>query len=470
MPISLLVAAVVTAVCAPQDELRVQSQMAGEVTATSVILQARLTTAGADGGASGTGLAADGYFEIWTEASSRRPGSTAVTRATAENDHFIKVVASGLAPGERYNYRLVVKTDAGEQRGSIGTFRTLAPDSTEPVTFAVVTGMNFDHFHLGRLGRAKTAYQGDDKALGYPALASILRLRPDYFIGTGDNVYYDRLARRTARTRDAMRAKWHEQFAQPRFGELFAQVPTYWEKDDHDYRLNDSDPTGDSRPSHADGVAVFREQVPVVDPTDEGARTYRTHRLTKHAQIWLLEGRDFRSANAAADGPGKTLWGAEQLEWLRRSLKSSDAAFKIIVTPTPMVGPDDAYKRDNHVNQKGFRYEGDAFFAWLGEAEIDGVFLVCGDRHWQYHSVHPSGVEEFSCGALVDANARIGRLPGDPKSTDPEATIVQPYVQKRASGGFLLVTVAERDGRPVVRFAFHDEHGVGQYEVVRTAR
>ena len=52
-----------------------------------------------------------------------------------------------------------------------------------------------------------------------------------------------------------------------------------------------------------------------------------------------------------------------------------------------------------------------------------GFYIMCGDRHWQYHSVFPNGIEEISCGALVDANARIGRSPGDPKSTDPEAKI-----------------------------------------------
>jgi S-DNA-T family DNA segregation ATPase FtsK/SpoIIIE len=30
-----------------------------------------------------------------------------------------------------------------------------------------------------------------------------------------------------------------------------------------------------------------------------------------------------------------------------------------------MVGPDDAYKIDNHTNHKGFRHEGRAFFDWV---------------------------------------------------------------------------------------------------------
>ena len=67
----------------------------------------------------------------------------------------------------------------------------------------------------------------------------------------------------------------------------------------------------------------------------------------------------------------------------------SDAKWKILITPTPMVGPDDASKTDNHVNLGGFRHEADAFFDWLRANRIDNFFTFCGDRHWQYHSRHP---------------------------------------------------------------------------------
>ncbi len=72
-----------------------------------------------------------------------------------------------------------------------------------------------------------------------------------------------------------------------------------------------------------------------------------------------------------------------------------------------------------------------------------------GDRHWQYHSIHPSGFEEFSCGALIDSDSRTGHLPGDPVSTDPDAEVVQPYVQGNGenSGGFFFVTVKTADNQ-----------------------
>jgi alkaline phosphatase/alkaline phosphatase D len=200
----------------------------------------------------------------------------------------------------------------------------------------------------------------------------------------------------------------------------------------------------------------------------------------------LTEGRDYRSPNAAPPGPSKTIWGEEQKTWLKKTLLESDATFKLLISPTPMVGPDDQTlpevtgrkgektKRDNHVNPPGFRDEGEAFFGWLkdhGFLEKD-FYIVCGDRHWQYHSIHPSGFEEFSSGAIVDANSRMGRAPGDPDSTDPQALVRQPYTQDEPSGGFLLVTVEpEGEGsRPSIEFSFYDDTGVRLYHHVKLAR
>ncbi|WP_310821127.1 alkaline phosphatase D family protein [Stratiformator vulcanicus] len=363
-------------------------------------------------------------------------------------------------------------------------FKTL-PESTEKAasSFVVVTGMNYAKFHgdptlniaeqkklnAGQLGGP---YTGSDKRKGYPALETIKNLKPDFFVGTGDNVYYDTPTKPRAKTKEEMRAKWHQQFAQPRYRGLFASVPTYWEVDDHDYRYNDSDNTGSKEPSPELGKEVLLEQLPIVPDDDPDAKTYRTHRVGKDLQIWLTENRFYRSPNKMPDGPEKTIWGQEQQEWLKKTLAESDATFKILISPTPMIGPDDAYKTDNHTNPGGFRHERDQFFGWLmKEGLLDrNFYIVCGDRHWQYHSVHPSGVEEFSCGALVDANARLGRKPGDPKSTDPEGLIEQPYYQTPASGGFLNVRVepAEEDTPAKLHFVFLDEHGKELYRETKT--
>ena len=207
----------------------------------------------------------------------------------------------------------------------------------------------------------------------------------------------------------------------------------------------------------------MREQLPYAPMGDTTTKTYRTHRVSKDLQIWFVENRMYRSDNNSTDGPNKTIWGAEQKAWLKRSLAASDATFKIMISPNPMVGPDDARKFDNHTNFGGFRHERDEFFKWLKESGVAdrGFYLMCGDRHWQYHSIHPLGIEEFSCGALVDANSRLGRKPGDPESTDPKGLIKQVYAQKERSAGFMLVQVNPAKGGASAKLTvtWHDEHG-----------
>ena len=206
------------------------------------------------------------------------------------------------------------------------------------------------------------------------------------------------------------------------------------------------------------------EQLPVAAQDDGDALTYRSHRISRDLQIWLPENRMYRSDNATPDGPEKTIWGAAQKEWIKSSLSASDAKYKLFISPTPMIGPDDLRKTDNHTNHGGFRHERDEFFAWLKESGIDQkhFYILCGDRHWQYHSIDPTGIEEFSCGALIDENARLGRKPGDPQSTDPDGLIKQPYYQTPKSGGFLQVDVTpvETAGDSKLTFTWYDDLGV----------
>ena len=472
-----------------------QGEMAGEVTQDSAILQARLTVDGVVHCGDVEGRPAAGAFALSTEEDFHTAFRTRWAVASAEGDYLIKARVTGLQPGTRYYYRLLSGPDVQwVEAGPTGTFRTLDPRGvSRAVRFVVVTGMNRFAFRATTLRDAAF----EKRSLGFPALATILSHHPDFFVATGDNVYYDCPFIGRARSRRSMRAKWHRQFATPRFAALFQRVPTYWEKDDHDFRYDDADPYGLFEPSAELGVEVFVEQVPVVDPRDEDPVTYRTHRVNDLLQIWLVEGRDHRDANTRPPGPEKTLWGAEQREWLQETLMESDAAFKILISPTPLVGPDDSMKggqggfvaplfggrplgqgddqrkRDNHTNLYGFRDEAETFFDWLAENGFlsGGFYVVCGDRHWQYHSVHPSGIEEFSAGALVDGNARLGRVPGDDLSTDPDGLISQPYLQGEKSGGFLEVTVRPPQGEApaVAIFAFYDEHGALLYSAERTA-
>lgn len=450
--------------------------MVGEMTSNSALIQLRLT--GADKLVDRDVPGAAGVVEFTLRRAGDGEGEpqTQTVAAKADSDFIARAAFGELAPGTRYvcTTRIGANRD-GLQKGPKASFRTLPGAEREAaVSFVVVTGMNYAKFHGDeRIDREKhllqnntelpKPYAGPDKHLGYPSLASILKLKPDFFVGTGDNVYYDTPDKPRAESIAELRQKWHEQFVQPRYRDLFASVPTYWEIDDHDFRVDDCDNTGDYLPTPETGRRIMLEQLPYAAANDPEAKTYRTHRVSRDLQIWLTENRLYRSPNTTPDGPDKTIWGAEQKAWLKRTLQESDAKFKLLISPTPMIGPDDIRKTDNHTNVGGFRHERDDFFKWLKETGIDqqNFYIICGDRHWQYHSVDSSGIEEFSCGALVDANSRLGRKPGDPASTDPEGRIKQPYYQSPRSGGFLHVAVTPAaDGKAAkLTFTWHDEHG-----------
>jgi alkaline phosphatase D len=273
-----------------------------------------------------------------------------------------------------------------------------------------------------------------------------------FYVATGDNVYYDSDPP-LADTVQLARFHWNRMHGLPGLVEVHRDVPGYWEKDDHDTVKNDSWPPPGRNADRSDelegklnffkGLKIFREQVPM------GEKTYRTVRWGKGLQIWLTEGRDFRSPNNMPDGPDKTIWGQEQLDWLKASLLASDADFKVLISPTPDVGPDRKNKADNHSNAT-FGVEGNAFRQWVQDNKLTGSFFTCcGDRHWQYHSVDPaSGLNEFSAGAASDKHA--GGSPG----LDPEF-----HKFHRVKGGFITVGVSRPEGVPTIAFRHHDVNG-----------
>lgn len=415
--------------------------MAGEVTTSSVILQTRLTRASQDKKVPGaTGII---QFEVWPESSPERSFRTAGQKAELESDSIVKIYVDGLEPGVRYAYRAWFgpSMDALKPGEIVGRFRTLRGASSDvPTTFVVFSCMAYEQFFIKPLPSGNP-YHGEDRSLGYPALVHMKDFDPDFAIGTGDAVYYDWVNGDRAQTREEMRRRWREQAILPRFIEFFSQVASYWQKDDHDYRFNDADAFVPGLPSPQEGAAVFLEQLPVVAPGHLHA-TYRTYRVTQDVQIWLMEGRDFRAPNAMPDGPAKTLWGKEQRSWLESTLLASDARHLLLVSPNPMVGPDFASKNDNHTNIGGFRWERDAFFDFVIRHNLtERLSIVCGDRHWPYHSVSKEGIHEFCSGVLTDGCEEFPvPRPGDPKSTDPDRSVDQRFVAPGPTASFLKVT------------------------------
>ncbi len=351
----------------------------------------------------------------------------------AQHDFTHQFPLSGLQPNTRYHLQIEAR-DGSDNRITArqrGSFRTAAQATQwQDVRFTVVTGQS---------------YWDLDHPDGYHIYPAMQKLAPDFLVATGDTVYLDSEAPR-ARTLELARYHWQRMYSLPRLITFHQSVPGYWEKDDHDAWCNDCWPTMKaawmSPLTFEQGLQVFREQVPM------GRQTYRTIRWGRGLQIWLVEGRDFRSPNSMPDGPEKTIWGQKQRAWLMRTILESDADFRVLISPTPIVGPDRSKKADNHSN-RAFQYAGDLFRNWTRDQKLKNFFVCCGDRHWQYMSVDPgTGLREFSCGPASDKHA--GGTPG-------QNDAVQPF--HRVKGGFLSVTVTRSAERPTIHFRHHGVHG-----------
>ncbi|HUT45843.1 MAG TPA: alkaline phosphatase D family protein [Sedimentisphaerales bacterium] len=347
-----------------------------------------------------------------------------------KRDYTRQFMLTGLKPDSKYKMRVESREMAADKNGQTveGGFRT-APrvDQSKRVVFTVTTGQ---------------AYPDQDApGGGYKMYSSMLKLDPGFFVHTGDIVYYDKLAK------SLPLARWHwaRMYSLPTNVEFHRQVASYFIKDDHDTWFNDCWPDRETRFmgdfTFEQGQKVFLEQVPM------GERTWRTFRWGRDIQIWLPEGRDFRSPNTMADGPGKTIWGKEQKQWFKRTVRESDAAFRFLISPTPLVGPDRKNKHDNHSNAD-FTHEGDELRQFVSQQK--NMYIICGDRHWQYISVDSkTGAREYSCGPASDKHA--GGWSNDQRL--PEHRYLN------VIGGFLAVTVDRQEGKPTLTFRFYDVDG-----------
>lgn len=335
-----------------------------------------------------------------------------------------------LLPGSKY----VVKIQARQNKNSNisdeteGAFRTApAPETKDDIDFCIVTCQE---------------YWKKDTIGGHKIYSAMMNLSPDFYVHTGDIEYYDR-SRPYALTEELMRFKWDRIFALPLQRTFWSQVTSYYMKDDHDALRDDAYPGEKYGTVSWDrGLEIFdKEQFPSND------KPYKTIRWGKDLQIWITEGRVYRSKNSDPDGPEKTIFGSEQKEWLFRTLEESDATFKVIINANPILGPDREKKNDNYSNS-GFKHEGDEIRQYLNQ--FDNVYLCNGDRHWQYVT-HFEGTNlwEFSCGASSDEHAG-GWLPDDLRSE---------HRFLRVKGGFLKGSVKHENETVILRFQHFDVEG-----------
>ncbi|WP_052594788.1 alkaline phosphatase D family protein [Luteipulveratus mongoliensis] len=201
------------------------------------------------------------------------------------------------------------------------------------------------------------------------------------FIFMGDTPYIDSTDLTLARQRQ-------REFLQvPEVARLVSSVPVWATWDDHDFALNGQlgDVSYVEKQKTRTAFVDYRANATYGQTTSGevqktrgvGEGVYTSFRRGP-VEVILLDPRYFsRTAPSWADPDQATCLGGVQWEWFKKTIKASDATFKLVMTG--MVWDDK--KNSESDDWETFSYEREALLDFVKDQKIPGVVLLSGDIH-----------------------------------------------------------------------------------------
>ena len=282
----------------------------------------------------------------------------------AADDFVAHLRLANLAPGTAYAYR--VFRDGAPAPLAPGRFKTqpLWQFRGDPPEFNVA---------IGSCAHLQDAYERPASTWGadYRAYDAIAAKTPDLMLWLGDNIY---LREPEWTSLEGMSARYRASRFQPALENLLRATSHVAIWDDHDFGPNDSD---GSFVGKANALAAFKRYWP--NPTFGLPETPGVFTQVSYgdADFFLLDNRYYRYPNRYPPTPDKAMFGAAQLDWLKRALVASNATFKIVA-----AGGQFWNARNNYEALHKFPAEHAALLEWITAQRIRGVVFLSGDRHF----------------------------------------------------------------------------------------
>jgi alkaline phosphatase D len=306
-------------------------------------------------------------LRYWPEGKRAESRTTDELRANLPSERTALFVISGLDPGTRYGYEVIVggTPAAFPGGGATGFFQTqtLWQWRTNPPDFTVAIGSCF-YANEPKSDRPGTPYGSDPKIF-----ATIAAAKPDLMIWLGDNVY---LREPDFGSVTAMSRRYALSRQEPALQSLLGTARHYATWDDHDFGPNDAIWVNRFA---SQSLEIFRRYW--ANPT-YGARDIPGvfgQFSWGDVDFFLLDDRFYRTPERLPDGPDKTMLGQAQLRWLQHSLYYSRAPFKVVVNGSQVLN-------SNSVNESFAHYpDQKALLDFIVKNRIRGVFFLSGDRH-----------------------------------------------------------------------------------------
>jgi alkaline phosphatase D len=327
---------------------------------------------------------------------------------TSEGDHIAKILLTDLEMGAAYDYR--VRIDGRLVDLGYSTVFKTQPHwrwRSDPPEFSVAIGSCL-YVNQPETDRPGTPYGGDYDAI----FESITKQKPDMMLWLGDNIYYREM---DWVAESAMRSRWRHNRSLPSMQNLLGNALQIGTWDDHDFGPNDSDRSFQLKD---EALRVFSDYFPMPNRGHDGTKGVFTKFEYGHAEFFLLDDRYHRSPNRTPAGEPKVMFGREQMQWLKDSLVSSNATFKIIVGGNQLLQPAGGNERFG-----AFAEEQKDLFDFLVKAKITGLLFLSGDRHHtELLKVRWPGAEydwfEFTSSPLGSGGSRNAREENNPARVD----------------------------------------------------
>lgn len=435
---------------------------------------------------------------------------TGKVRTTDKTDFTGQVTLTSLKADQLYEVT-VACTDAQGARGKaeVASFRS-APKRNQSRPISFIVGADLGGQTYCRL-----------KDGGYPIFKPMTALKADFFIANGDMIYADdhcpevnilepgkgrvyipgdfpNIAARgidwtnSAELDRIYRDHWKYNRADPAFQEFLRSTPQYVQWDDHEV-VNDFgaswplNPHSPERPGYSTlverGLQSLFDYHPMTIHPKEPKRIYRSFRWGRDLELFIIDARSYRDRNDKPDeldenGQFKTMLGQEQLDWLLKGLRDSDATWKLVSSNVPLSIPTgshpDAFGHDAFANGQHFFWEDPIFshrtgfekellylLRELDRADVRNLVVVATDVHFASHlrleRDFDGDGDTLRFFELVSGPLSAGRREAPPEF-DPTLKPVVLY----AEGGFFnfsYVRIDSADGRSRIIADVRDETG-----------
>jgi alkaline phosphatase D len=284
--------------------------------------------------------------------------------ALEEQDFAVSLRLANLEPGTRYRYRVLAD---GEPTGMSGDFRTqpLWEWRTDPPEASIAIG-SCAYVNDGRFDRPGTPF-----GASFEIFDTIAAQRPDVMLWLGDNVYFRQPEWTSLEGMSARYRAYRQLPALQRLWRSTAHVAIW---DDHDYGPNDGDASFVMKGA---ALEAFRRYWPNPTHGVPGIPGIFTQLRVADADFFLLDDRWYRYPNRYPNVPEKALLGAQQFEWLKQALLTSNATFKVVAMGTQFWNRVSCFE-----TWQNYPDEQQKLRDWLREQRIAGVVFLSGDRHF----------------------------------------------------------------------------------------